>query len=78
MLLGLDGSLLRRETNFIRDGQPIQPYVILDWLSYLTLERRQTTRNLCSSGMPQLVMSLETGNFQDLGSMLFNSLPNEF
>jgi len=47
------------------------------WPSYLTLERRQTTRNLRSSAMPQLVVPLETGTFQDSASRLFNSLPND-
>ena len=47
------------------------------WLCYLTLERHQTTRNLCSSATPQLVMPLETGTFQDSASRLFNNLPND-
>ena len=52
--------------------------MILDWPSYLTMERRQTTRNLRSKAILQLVMSPETGTFRDPASKLFYSLPNDF
>ena len=51
--------------------------MILDWPSYLTMERCQTTRNLHAKAILQLVMSPETGTFRDPASKLFYSLPND-
>ena len=47
------------------------------WPSYLTLYRRQTTRNPHSSAISQLIVPLETETFEDSASRLFNSLPND-
>ena len=47
------------------------------WPSYLTLDRRQTTRNPRSSAISQLIVPLETETFEDSASRLFNSLPND-
>ena len=47
------------------------------WPSYLTLDRRHTTRNPRSSAISQLIVPLETETFEDSASRLFNSLPND-
>ena len=41
------------------------------------MEGRQTTRNLRSKAILQLVTSPETGTFRDPASKLFYSLPND-
>ena len=45
------------------------------WSSYLTLQRRQVTRNLQFNTVQQLIVPLENGTFQDSASRLSNNLP---